>query len=187
MGILTRCKDNVIIATDSKVDSLIIESASDRQNGEFLGLEARLVYMPDIADRVAERDGYVSQVSFADSYPLLLISEASLEDLNSRLDEPLPMNRFRPNLVVRGCAPYAEDTWKEIEVNGVRIHVVKPCSRCATTTVNQSTGEKGKEPLRTLATYRQHDGKVFFGQNLIHETTGTLKVGDEVKVIHKEQ
>ena len=153
----------------------------------FLGLEARLVYMPDIADRVAERDGYVSQVSFADSYPLLLISEASLEDLNSRLDEPLPMNRFRPNLVVRGCAPYAEDTWKEIEVNGVRIHVVKPCSRCATTTVNQSTGEKGKEPLRTLATYRQHDGKVFFGQNLIHETTGTLKVGDEVKVIHKEQ
>jgi hypothetical protein len=139
--------------------------------------------MPDTANRLASRRGHTSQVNFADGYPLLLISEASLENLNTRLDEPLPMNRFRPNLVVQGCAPYAEDSWNGIQIGDVRLHVVKPCERCAITTVNQLTAEKGKEPLRTLATYRQSDGNVLFGQNLIHEGNGMLRVGDEVEIL----
>ena len=116
-------------------------------------------------------------------YPLLLISECSLEDLNRRLAEPLPMNRFRPNLVVRGCAPYVEDGWRRIRIGKIVFHVVKPCSRCTTTTVDQATGERGREPLMTLATYRRVGNKVMFGQNLIHEGTGKLVVGDELAVL----
>jgi hypothetical protein len=143
--------------------------------------------MPDTANRLASSRGHSSQVNFADGYPLLLISEASLADLNSRLEELLPMNRFRPNVVVRGCAPYAEDSWNDIQIGDVRLHVVKPCERCAITTVNQLTAEKGKEPLRTLATYRQSDGNVLFGQNLIHEENGMLRVGEAVTIMENEK
>ena len=148
-----------------------------------LGASARLVFMPDTANRLASRRGYSSQMHLGDGYPLLVISEGSLADLNTRLDEPLPMNRFRPNLVVKGCAPHAEDAWAEIMIGNARLHIAKPCERCAITTVNQSTAEKGKEPLRTLATYRQRDGVILFGQNLIHEGKGVLKVGNEVTVL----
>lgn len=118
------------------------------------------------------------EVGFADGFPFLLIAEASLEDLNTRLDAPLQMNRFRPNLVVRGVAPYAEDTWQEIRLGKLGFRVVKPCARCSITTVEQTTGTLGKEPLRTLATYRRIEGKVMFGQNLIHDGEGVLEVGD---------
>ena len=173
-----------VVVWDDTVSALDVGSEPAAWFSRHLGITARLVHMSDAADRLASRKGYSSQVSFADAYPLLLISEASLEDLNTRLDEPLPMNRFRPNLVVRGCEPYAEDSWTEIMIGGERFHVVKSCARCVTTTVNQSTGEKGKEPLRTLATYRQKDGKVFFGQNLIHEGRVVLRVGDEVRIMN---
>jgi hypothetical protein len=175
-----------VIVWDDTVSALDVGDEAAEWFTLYLDTTARLVYMPDSADRLASRNGYSSQVSFADAYPLLLISEASLEDLNTRLDEPLPMNRFRPNIVVKGCEPYAEDTWKDIMIAGVRLHVVKPCGRCVTTTVNQLTGEKGKEPLRTLATYRARDGSVLFGQNLIHEVRGVLRVGDEVRIMNNE-
>jgi uncharacterized protein YcbX len=103
-----------------------------------------------------------------------------LADLNSRLVEPLPMNRFRPNLVVTGGPAYAEDEWHRIEIGGIRLLVVKPCGRCVVTTTDQATGERGNEPLRTLATFRRRDGEVMFGQNLVHETPGHLRVGDPV-------
>lgn len=122
------------------------------------------------------------QVGFADGFPFLLLSEASLADLNTRLEDPLPMNRFRPNLVVGGCAPYAEDSWKEIRIGGVGFRVVKPCARCSITTVDQATGRVGKEPLRTLARYRRVAGKVMFGQNLIHNGRGLIRMGDVVAV-----
>lgn len=129
-------------------------------------------------------------VSFADAYPFLVLSEASLADLNDRLaergEEALPMNRFRPNLVVSGCAPYAEDTWPHLQVGSVRFRAGGPCARCIVTTTDQATATRGKEPLRTLATYRRDPDElsdVNFGQNLIHETkTGTLRVGDFVQV-----
>jgi hypothetical protein len=121
-------------------------------------------------------------VGFADGFPFLLISEESLGDLNSRLADPLPMNRFRPNLVVTGGEPYAEDGWGSIEIGGVRLRVVKPCDRCLVTTTDQATGERGKEPLRTLATYRKVGNEVMFGQNVVHENTGRLRVGDVVTI-----
>ena len=124
---------------------------------------------------------------FSDGYPLLLVSEASLNDLNARLDTPLPMNRFRPNLVVTGCGPHAEDGWQQVQINTVTFDVVKPCERCTVTTTDQATGERGVEPLRTLATYRRVGTKVYFGQNIIHRTAGTLAVGEPVEVVLREQ
>jgi uncharacterized protein YcbX len=121
-------------------------------------------------------------VSFADAFPLLLISQPSLDDLNTRFARPLPMKRFRPNLVVDGCAPFAEDTWKTIRIGSIPFRVAKPCARCVITTVDTQTGQTGEEPLRTLATFRSVGTKVMFGQNLLHAGIGTLHVGDEVVI-----
>lgn len=124
-----------------------------------------------------------SPVSFADAFPLLLISQMSLEDLNGRLTESVPMNRFRPNLVIDGTSAFEEDTWRSLQIGSVSFRVAKPCARCTVPTVNQDTGEAGKEPIRTLSTYRTRDSKVYFGQNLIHEDRGILKVGDAAQAI----
>ena len=122
-------------------------------------------------------------MSFADGFSILLISQASLDALNRRLETPVGMDRFRPNIVVDGCAPFAEDMWRRIRINGCTFDVVKPCARCVMVTVNPETGEKGKEPLRTLSTFRAHNGQVLFGQNLIHRSHGQLRVGDTVQVL----
>jgi uncharacterized protein len=157
---------------------------ADRWFGRFLGSACRLVRKPEDdvrpVDSAYARGG--DQTSFADAFPLLLISEASLEDLNGRLESPIPMNRFRPNLVVRGCGPYAEDGWEEVRAGDAVFRVAEPCARCAITTVDQGSGERGKEPLRTLATYRKAQGEVWFGRNLIHASLGTVRVGDPVEV-----
>ena len=151
---------------------------------DFLGCACTLVHMADQVVRPVDpafaRPGV--RVSFADGFPFLLISEESLADLNRRLAEPLPMNRFRPNLVVADGEPYAEDGWGRVEIGNVRLRVVKPCARCLVTTTDQATGERGKEPLRTLATYRKVNGEVMFGQNVVHENTGRVRVGDPVMV-----
>jgi uncharacterized protein len=125
------------------------------------------------------------EVAFADADPLLVISEASLADLNARLDFPLPMNRFRPNFVVRGASPFAEDTWRRIRIGDVFLRASGPCGRCVVTTTDQETLERGKEPLRTLASFRRDDrGEVNFGQNYIHETkSGTIGVGAPVEIL----
>lgn len=148
----------------------------------YLGVPVRLMYMPETTVRIANRN-YVPQprrVSFADAYPLLLIGEGSLEDLNRRMEQPLPMNRFRPNLVVAGSDPFAEDSWKEIQVGSVAMDIVKPCDRCVTTTIDQATSVGGKEPLRTLAQFRKWNGQVYFGQNVVHRAPGMLHTGDAV-------
>jgi uncharacterized protein YcbX len=151
---------------------------------EFLETSCGLVYMSDEVFRPANPAfaPATTSVSFADAYPFLLISEESLSDLNGRLSVPLPMNRFRPNLVVAGTAPFGEDRWKRFEIGGIGFRVVKPCDRCVVTTTDQVTAERGQEPLRTLATYRRWDGKVWFGQNVVHEGVGCLQVGDLVAI-----
>jgi uncharacterized protein YcbX len=161
----------------------LVDGEADRWFGEFLEFPCRLVHKPDDAPRLVDSSFAESgdQVGFADGFAFLLISEASLEDLNSRLEEPLPMNRFRPNFVVTGCSPYAEDGWSRLRIGGVPFRVAEPCPRCAITTVDQRTGDRGKEPLRTLATYRKSDGEVFFGRNLIHDALGAVRVGDPVE------
>jgi uncharacterized protein len=154
---------------------------------EYLGIECRLVRMAsDFARRVDSRYALSQQdqVNFSDGYPFLLISQESLDDLNSRLAEPLPMNRFRPNIVIAGSGvPFCEDRLKRVNIGSVTFNIVKPCARCPITTTDQTTAEVGHEPLKTLATFRRFNGKVMFGQNLIHENQATLKVGDKVEVL----
>lgn len=167
------------------VRASLVGDDADRWFGEFLGVRCRLVYLPHESvrpvDPVYGRPG--DQVGLADGFPFLLISEASLADLNARLEQPLPMNRFRPNLVVRGCEPFAEDGWSLVRIGPVTFRVVKPCSRCTITTVDQRTAARGKEPLRTLARFRKVGTKVLFGQNLVHDATGTLRKGDPVEIL----
>lgn len=154
----------------------------------YLDKPCRLVRHADDAVRRVDAEFArqpTDQVSFADGFPLLLISEESLAELNTRLPEALPMNRFRPNVVVRGArTAYAEDTWQEISVGGVCFSLVKACARCAITTTDQATAERGIEPLATLATYRRVARGVLFGQNLIHHRRGTIRVGDTVRIEH---
>ena len=156
----------------------------DRWFGEFLGVRCSLVHLPDESIRPVDPayGGAEDRVGLADSFPFLLLSEASLADLNARLERPVPMNRFRPNLVVRGCEPFAEDGWGLVRIGSITLRVVKPCARCAITTVDQQTAAKGKEPLRTLSRFRRAGNKVLFGQNLIHDKTGSLHVGGPVEV-----
>jgi uncharacterized protein YcbX len=121
-------------------------------------------------------------VSLADAYPFLIIGQSSLDDLNTKLADPVPMNRFRPNFVFAGerATPYLEDRWRELVIGKLRFVAVKKSDRCVLTTVNQATGEKGVEPLRTLSGYRKEGSKVYFGQNLVSLDTGEVSVGDAV-------
>ena len=153
---------------------------------EFLGVNCALVRLSESTVRPIDPEyGRTDdRVHLADGFPFLLISEASLADLNARLNRPLPMNRFRPNLVVEGCGPFAEDGWDVVRVGAMTFRVVKPCARCVITTVDQGTASTAREPLRTLAKFRRDGDKVLFGQNLIHdEDRGTLRVGDPVEVL----
>lgn len=153
-----------------------------------LGIEARIVGLPRGHARPVNRAWFAgdAHAAFSDGYPLLLISEESLADLNARLPKPLPMNRFRPNLVVRGAEPYAEDLWKRIRIGGIEMEVVKPCARCTIPSTEQTTGvREGVEPLRTLATYRKTELGVVFGQNVVHLGRGTLEVGAPVEVLER--
>ena len=158
---------------------------SDSWFSQFLGMDVHLVYMPDSTRRMTDPKYGEDQrtVSFADGYPFLLISEESLWDLNARLQKPLEMKRFRPNLEISGCQPYEEDSWKMIQIGDVKFELVKPCSRCSITTVDPRTAAVGKEPLKTLATYRKKGSKVYFGQNLIHRNTGVLSHNMSVKIL----
>lgn len=152
----------------------------------FLGVDCRLVRMAD--DWVRPVDPAYAQpadrVGFADGYPLLLASESSLADLNSRMSQPLPMNRFRPNIVVQGAAPFEEDSWRTIRIGALTLRVAKPCARCVIPNVDQARGvADGPEPLATLATYRKQEGKVLFAQNVIHDNEGILEVGDRIELL----
>lgn len=147
---------------------------------DLLEVDCSLVYMPERTVRPADQ-AYAPgsyRVSFADGFAFLLISEESLSELNSRLSAPVPMNRFRPNLVIAGGGAFAEDSLDQFRIAGVHFRVVKPCDRCVVTTTDQATGVRGVEPLRTLATFRKQDGKVLFGQNVVHDGTGRLALGD---------
>ena len=154
-------------------------AAADEWVSSLLGERCRLVYMGDETRRAIEPNaaGAGGRVAFADAYPMLLLSEGSLDDLNGRLEAPVPMNRFRPNVVVSGAAPFAEDGWAAVAADGLELVIAKPCARCVLTTVDQETGVAGVEPLRTLSTYRRGERGVLFGQNVVPRGTGSLAVG----------
>jgi uncharacterized protein YcbX len=158
---------------------------ADAWLAEYLGTAVSLVACAPEMHRIANRDwvDHDAPVGFADGYPILLISEGSLEALNRRLESPVSMSRFRPNLVVHGCDAFAEDDWRRIRINQTIFDIVKPCDRCVVTTIDPATGQKGREPLATLATFRRSSAGVLFGQNCIARDPGIIRLDDEVQVL----
>jgi uncharacterized protein YcbX len=171
---------------DDTVQAVTVSDEADAWLTEQLGQNVTLVMMPESTRRPADPRYAIhgEAVSFADGFPFLLISQSSLDDLNSRLSEPITMKRFRPNFVVSGTDPFSEDSWKSIAIGNLSFDIVKPCARCVLTTINPDTGEKGAEPLKTLATFRRVNNKILFGQNVVARDFGTVKEGDPIVVRH---
>jgi uncharacterized protein len=153
---------------------------------QALGISARLVYMHEESERKTEPQYSLTGdeiTSFSDGYPILIVGQSSLDDLNNRLENPVSINRFRPNFVFSDGDPFEEDSWHEFTIGNVRFFGVKPCARCIMTTINQETGEKsGKEPLLTLNKFRKAGNKILFGQNVLISQLGSVSVGDKIEV-----
>ena len=165
---------------------------SDQHNewfSDMLNVKCKLVYMPDDTKRKVDTK-YANNdevTSFSDGYPMLMIGEASLDNLNAKLEVPLPISRFRPNIVFSGGHPHIEDEMARFEINGLSLLGVKPCSRCVMTTINEKTAAGGKEPLKTLATYRMKNNKLYFGQNVLQQQNGIIHIGDEIKITEQRE
>lgn len=159
----------------------------------FLNYPVRLVRMTDAHYRRVDPQysAQTAQVGFADGYPILLTNESSLDELNVRIQlrgkTPVPMNRFRPNIVIKGVTPFDEDTWAAFEINGILFEGVKLCARCAIPTIDQAQGvvPDVQEPSATLATFRKRDRGVMFGQNVVHRGLGEVAVGDVVELVER--
>ncbi|WDF55682.1 MOSC domain-containing protein [Mucilaginibacter sp. KACC 22063] len=162
-----------------------VSDAVDQWFTAILNMPCRMVYMPDVSHRNVDPryalDGEVT--SFADAYPFLLIGQSSLDELNSRLEEKISIDRFRPNIVFTGGEPFQEDEMKHFAINGIHFYGVKLCARCVMVTINQQTAAKGTEPLKTLAKYRFKNNKILFGQNLLHKGEGELSLGNTLQIL----
>ncbi|MEU1039504.1 MOSC domain-containing protein [Streptomyces sp. NPDC005551] len=177
-----------------KIETVAADASASAWFSTYLGTDVTLVHLDDPATRRPIDDAPHSHpgetVSLADAYPLLLTTLSSLDALNSLIAQgdhpgegPLPMNRFRPNVVVAGTRAWAEDDWARIAIGEVTFRVAKMCGRCVVTTTDQGTAERGKEPLRTLGRHRRVGDKLAFGQNLVPESPGTVRVGDPVRIL----
>lgn len=169
------------------VETVAVSAEADDWFSHALGRRVRLVFQPDYAHRPVDPDYArrpTDQTSLSDGYPYLIIGQASLDDLNAHLDDPVPMNRFRPNLVFTGGPAYDEDRWREFLVGNLRFFAVKPCARCGIPGIDQATGQRSPEVLRALNAVRRRGTKTLFGQNLLTEATGGwLNAGDEITVV----
>ncbi len=164
--------------------SKTISKQADQWLSDFLEIECKLVYQPDHVTRFVDPH-YASKtdiVNFSDGFPFLITSQASLDSLNEAMGLTLPMQRFRPNLVIAQCESYAEDSWREIIINNIAFRLPKPCSRCPVPTIDTETAKTGKEPLTTLNRLRKWNNKVFFGQNALHNSSGELSVNDLIEI-----
>jgi uncharacterized protein YcbX len=177
-------KTDKVVIWDDTITAEFYDEQIDSWFSEIIGIKCHLVKMPETTKRVVD-ESYAKNkiVSFADGYPFLIIGQASLEDLNSRMETPLPMNRFRTNFVFIGGKAFEEDQWKKFKVGNVVFQAVKPCARCVITTTNQETAERLHEPLLTLSKFRKIDNKVMFGMNLVCHSTGEIKVGDKIEAL----
>jgi uncharacterized protein len=176
---------------ESRVRAAAAGQEADDWLGRLLGRDVRLVYLDDPARREVDQDygDPGDRVSFADGYPLLLTSASSLEALGDWLAEdghpPVPMNRFRPNVVVAGACAWAEDGWRRVRIGAVTFRVVKPCGRCVVTTTDQATGQRGRQPLELLGRRRRFGRQLVFGQNMIPDAPGSIRVGDPVQILER--
>jgi uncharacterized protein YcbX len=164
--------------------ALPVSPEADSWFSQLLSLSCRLVFMPDASRRPVDEHYAIDNeiTSFSDAYPIMIIGQSSLDDLNNRLMTPLPINRFRPSIVFTGGEPFEEDTLERFVINDIHFYGVKLCYRCVVTTISQENGIKGKEPLKTLASYRMKNNKIYFGQNLLHKGEGIIKTGDSLHV-----
>lgn len=167
---------------DDAVETLHVSYSVDEWLSMVLQIKCKLVYMPQKSIRYVDEKYTENKevTSLSDGYPFLLIGQSSLDDLNSRLTQNIPMNRFRPNIVFSGGIAFDEDKWNSFNIGEVVFYPVKQCSRCVVITTDQETGERNNEPLATLSSYRKINNKVMFGQNVIHKGKGIVKVGDEL-------
>jgi uncharacterized protein YcbX len=169
---------------DDTVTGKYVSNVIDQWFGKVLKINCRLVYMPDDSRREVNPKYAADKItSLSDAYPFMMLGQSSLDDLNSRLTDQLPINRFRPNMVFTGGEPFDEDTMGHIKINGIDFYGVKLCARCPIPTIDQDTIAKSKEPTKTLLTYRRRNNDVYFGQNFVHEGDGVISVGDSIEVL----
>ena len=163
-----------------------VSKAADQWFSDFLQTSCQLVYQPESSTRTVDQNYAQAndQTSFSDGFPFLIVSEASLAQLNQQMNLSLSMQRFRPNLVITDCTAYAEDSWREISIGEISFRLPKPCSRCSVPQIDPETALSDKEPLRTLARTRKWKNQVYFGQNALHNSEGILRIGDEL-IIHQ--
>lgn len=169
---------------DDAVTTFEVSNVHSQWFSDQLGIQCKLVSFPEENARPVDPAYKIKneQVSLADGYPLIIIGQASLDGLNARLKDPVPMNRFRPNLVFTGGEPHEEDEWENFVVGKNRFRGVKNCARCIVTTINQDTGEQGREPLVTLSRYRRRDSEIYFGRNVLAIDHDEIYEGDEIIV-----
>lgn len=177
-------QDGRFIIWDDLVTGQYVSDAVDHWFSKMLNIKCRLVYMPDDCYRQVNPKYAAGKInSLSDAYPFMMVGQSSLDDLNSRLAERIPVNRFRPNMVFTGGDAFDEDTMGHIKINGIDFYGVKLCARCPIPTIDQDTIAKSKEPTKTLLTYRRRNNDVYFGQNLVHQGSGTISVGDAITVL----
>lgn len=169
---------------DDEVEVVEVDTGYSEWFSATMKMKCALVYFPEHNVRDVDPDYAVKkeQVSLADGYPFLIIGQESLNDLNTRLASPITMRRFRPNFVFTGGKAFAEDQWQNFSIGNNRFAGVKLCARCVLTTVDPETGNKGAEPLATLATFRKRNNKINFGQNVLPLDYGEVKEGDRIIV-----
>jgi uncharacterized protein YcbX len=144
--------------------------------------------MTDISDRIKafKIPPFKTKVSLADGYPYLILGEKSMNELNERMEEKLNIDRFRPNIIVSTDVAHEEDAWNNFKLGDAELKIIKPCARCIIPTIDQKSAEQGKEPLKTLATYRKKDNQIFFGANAIVTVQGKISVGNEINFIQTD-
>lgn len=180
-------KQEFIMVTvwDDVCRAQLVDPTVDDWFSRQLNMDVRLVFMPDDTLRFTDPEytpaGQIA--SFADAYPFMMIGQASLHDLNKKLDRQLPINRFRPNIVFTGGQPYQEDIMDNFTINNISFNGVKLCARCNIITIDQQTALSAKEPTKTLASYRRKNNQIYFGQNLVHSGTGIISVGDSINLL----
>ena len=169
---------------DDRCSAAWVSDTADRWFSDVLQTDCKLVFQPPSERRLVtpEYAGDHQIVSFADGFPLLVVSHASISELNRRMDANLDINRFRANIVIEGCDAHAEDDWSRISVGGIDIRLVKACSRCSIPSVDQHSAEINPAVLTTLASYRRRNNKIYVGMNGFHLSNGSLRVGQTVTV-----
>lgn len=182
-------KNILVKIWDDDCEAQLVSEEVDDWFSKKLNRYCRLVYMPQSTKRkVDAKYAFNNEItSFSDAFPLLIIGQSSLDDLNSRLTVPLPINRFRPNIVFTGGAPFQEDLMEHFKISGCDFYCVKPSARCVITTTDQETAITGKEPLKKLSTYRSKNNKVYFGQNVLLKGEGKINAGDKIEIIRQSE